>query len=115
MRLTRTGEHVGPVIDLLFASSGIEREVVAAAEVLELLPSLTMPVARTGHLIALKVLSRDDVARPQDLGDLRALLLVATQIELTRAREAIALIAARGYRRGRDVVGEMNELLPQHS
>jgi hypothetical protein len=27
-----------------------------------------------GHLMALKVLARDDVARPQDAGDLRALV-----------------------------------------
>ncbi len=111
VRLTRAGELVGPVIDLLFASSGIEREVVAAAEPLELLPSLTMPVAQTGHLIALKILSREDVTRPQDLADLRALLQVATPVELARARDAIALIAARGYHRGRDVVAEMRELL----
>ena len=33
-----------------------------------------MGVARTGRLIALKVLSRDDIKRPQDIADLRALL-----------------------------------------
>ena len=67
MRLTSSSEPQAPVIDLLFASSGIEPEVVADAESIELLPNLTMGVARTGHLIALKVLSRDDVSRPQDL------------------------------------------------
>jgi hypothetical protein len=84
------------VIDLLFASSGIEPEVVAEAERIELLPNLTIGVARTGHLIALKVLSRDDVTRPQDLVDLRALLRVASSAELARAQESLALIAARG-------------------
>lgn len=43
-------------MDLLFASSGIEHEIVAAADPLEVLPDLTVPVARTGHLIALKPL-----------------------------------------------------------
>ena len=47
------------VVDLLFASSGIEHEIVAAADPLEVLPDLTVPVARTGHLIALKLLARD--------------------------------------------------------
>ena len=112
VRLTSSSEPRGPVIDLLFASSGIEREVVAEAEPIELLRNLTIGVARTGHLIALKVLSRDDVTRPQDLGDLRALLRVASSAELTRARQSIALIAARGYHRGRDLVSEMNTLLP---
>jgi hypothetical protein len=61
------GDPLGPVIDLLFASSGIESEVVGDAEPLELLPGLRIGVARTGHLTALKVLARDDVNRPQDL------------------------------------------------
>jgi hypothetical protein len=112
VRLTRSSEPRGPVIDLLFASSGIEREVVIEAEPIELLRNLTIGVARTGHLIALKVLSRDDVTRPQDLADLRALLRVASSAELARARQLIALIAARGYHRGRDLVSEMNTLLP---
>jgi hypothetical protein len=112
VRLTRSNEPHPPVLDLLFASSGIEPEVVAAAEPIELLPNLRMGVARTGHLIALKVLSRDDVGRPQDLVDLRALLSVATPVELARARDALMLIAARGYHRGRDLASEMSALLP---
>lgn len=48
------------VVDVLFASSGIEPELVRAAEPIEVLPSLTVPVARTGHLIAVKLLARDD-------------------------------------------------------
>ena len=95
----------------LFASSGIESEIVADAEPIELLPSLTMGVARTGHLIALKLLARDDVSRPQDLVDLRALLRVASPPELERARDSLALIAARGYHRGRDLRAEMHTLL----
>jgi hypothetical protein len=112
VRLTRSSKLQAPVIDLLFASSGIEAEVVAEAERIELLPKLTIGVSRTGHLIALKVLSRDDVARPQDLVDLRALLRVASSAELERARASVALIAARGYHRGRDLVSEMNTLFP---
>jgi nucleotidyltransferase AbiEii toxin of type IV toxin-antitoxin system len=111
VRLTRSSKLQAPVIDLLFASSGIEREVVAEAEPIELLRNLTIGVARTGHLIALKVLSRDDVRRPQDLADLRALLRVASSGELARARESLALITARGYQRARDLVYEMQQLL----
>jgi hypothetical protein len=112
VRLTRSSEPKAPVIDLLFASSGIEPEVVGEAEPIELLPNLTIGVARTGHLIALKVLSRDDIRRPQDLVDLRALLRVASPSALARARDSLALIAARGYHRGRDLMAEMNLLLP---
>jgi hypothetical protein len=111
VRLTRSTQPEAPVIDLLFASSGIEQEVVGEAEAIELLPRLTIDVARTGHLIALKVLSRDDVQRPQDLADLRALLRVASAAELTRARASLELVAARGYHRGRDLASEMERLI----
>lgn len=111
VRLTRSPGPVGPVLDLLFASSGIEPEVVAAAEAIELLPNLRIGVAQTGHLIALKVLSRDDVTRPQDLVDLRALLRAASPSELARARDALMLISARGYHRQRDLTFEINALL----
>jgi len=57
------------VVDLLFASSGIEPEIVAAAETTEVVPGLRLPIATTGHLIALKLLARDDLERPQDLAD----------------------------------------------
>lgn len=112
VRLTRSSKFQAPVIDLLFASSGIEPEVVAEAESIELLPNLTIGVARTGHLIALKILSRDDATRPQDVVDLRALLRVASSAELARARGSLAMIAARGYHRGRDLMSEMNTLIP---
>jgi DNA-binding TFAR19-related protein (PDSD5 family) len=52
VRLTRSDVPQTPVVDLLFASSGIEPEVVAEAELIDLLPRLRMRVARTGHLIA---------------------------------------------------------------
>ena len=110
LRLARAPH--GIVVDLLFASSGIEPEVVAEAEMLELMPGLTVPIAATGHLIALKVLCRDDVARPQDLPDLRALLGAASGRDLEHARLALALITARGYHRGRDLAAEMDGLLP---
>ncbi len=115
VRLTLSRVPQAPVVDLLFASSGIEPEVVADAEAIDLLPGLRIGVARTGHLIALKVLSRDDVRRPQDLVDLRALLRVAPRAELTRARQALTLIAARGYHRGRDLMAEMSGLIDPQS
>lgn len=114
VRLTLSHVAQAPVIDLLFASSGIEPEIVADAEPLDLLPSLRIGVARTGHLIALKILSRDDVTRPQDLVDLRALLRIAADAELVRARQALTLIAARGYDRGRDLMTEMTSVVSSH-
>lgn len=111
VRLQRSTDAQAPVVDLLFASSGIEPEIVAHADQIEILPSLRIGVARTGHLIALKLLSRDDVDRPQDLVDLRALLRSASPAEMDRARESIALIAERGYDRGRDLAEDLAGLL----
>jgi hypothetical protein len=99
------------VVDLLFASSGIEPEIVAAAEWLEILPELPLPVAQVGHLIALKLIADDDWTRPQDLADARALLRVATSEDLRMARDAIGLISARGFDRGRDRAAALAELL----
>jgi predicted nucleotidyltransferase len=110
-RLVVAGDPDGPVLDLLFASSGIEREVVAEAEPIELLPGLTVKVARIEHLVALKVLSRDGVRRPQDLVDLRALIRLATPAEVARSREALGLITMRGYHRGRQLLSQLETLL----
>lgn len=93
----------GEMVDLLFASSGIEAEIVADAEKLEILPGLMVPVARAGHLLVLKLLARDDRERPQDVADLRALSAGLSDEERRRAQEAAALVDARGFGRGRDV------------
>jgi hypothetical protein len=66
-----------------------------------------LPIATTGHLIALKMLARDDEARPQDLADLHALRMVATPSDLVTAREAVRLISERGYSRGRNLVAAL--------
>ncbi len=108
VRLVETNEDSrGAVIDLLFASSGIEPEIVAAADPLEVVPGFAVPIARMGHLIALKVLARDDRTRPQDRVDLAALLSRADTAILQEAREALALIAARGFHRRRDLLAAL--------
>lgn len=108
-RLLPRGEGEGVVIDLLFASSGIEPEIVAAAEPLEVLPGLRVPVATAAHLVALKVLARDDAKRPQDRADLRALLGLPG-IDLAAAEAAAALVVARGFGRGRDLAAAVRAL-----
>jgi len=46
-------------------------QVTATAEPLVVLDGVPIPVAATAHLIAMKLLSRDDEPRPQDLVDAR--------------------------------------------
>lgn len=100
-RLAPPGGHDGLVIDLLFASSGIERSIVSRAEALEVFPGVWLPVASLGDLIAMKILARDDQTRPQDRLDLRALFRQANEQERQVARLALAEVCALGYHRGR--------------
>jgi predicted nucleotidyltransferase len=105
VRLARRGSDV--IVDLLFASSGIEDEVVASADRLEVLPRLLAPVATTAHLIALKVLA----GRNQDLTDLGYLISAASPADLGAARNAVTLIQTRGFNRGQDVVSDLEKLI----
>lgn len=116
-RLATARLHRGSValVDVLFASSGIEPEIVQSAERLEVLPNLTIPVASIGHLVALKVLARDDRARPQDSDDLKALLAKAQPPDLGAARAAVEQIAARGYAWQRDLSGRLEEAIDELS
>ncbi len=101
----------GVVVDLLFASSGIETEVAEAAERIEVLPGLVVPVATLGHLLALKVLARDDRLRPRDAEDLRSLLAESTTADHETARTALATIGARGLHRGKDLLSELDRAI----
>lgn len=94
----------GVLIDLLFASTGIERELVRSATRLEAMTGVEVPVARIGHLIAMKVLARDDRRRPNDRADLLALIQAASSAELRRATAALTLIEARGFHRNRKLL-----------
>lgn len=105
-------EYAEIVVDVLFAGSGVEPEIVEAAELIEVVPGLTVPVATTGHLMALKVLARDDETRPQDLADLRALLAVGTAEDLDLARTTLAMITRRGSHRDRDLAAALDALGP---
>ena len=112
VRLRPPNEREGGVIvDLLFASSGIEPEIARAGEELDIIPGLRVPVARIGHLMALKVLARDDRQRPQDFDDLKALLQEAEPHDLEEARSALQLIEDRGYHRGKQLLEEFDLLV----
>jgi len=105
------GDAGGIVLDLLFASCGAEPEIVREAEAIDLLDGLKVKVASMAHLIAMKVLSRDDVNRPQDIADLRALLKKATPEEIRIARDVLKTISERGFARGKDLRSELDGLL----
>jgi predicted nucleotidyltransferase len=114
VRLLAPGEEGedGLLIDLLFASSGIEPEVVAAAELIEVIPGVSVPIAKSEHLLALKVLA----GRPKDLEDIRVLFKTVAIADLHLTRVLLELIESRGFNRGRELLVELEKLqvsLPQ--
>ncbi len=112
VRLRPPSELVsGVLVDLLFASSGIEHDIVAASEPVEVLPGVVVPVASLAHLVAMKTLCRDDRQRPFDYDDLRHLLALASAEDLDLARTALIRIEEAGYARGRDLQASLDELL----
>lgn len=98
------------VIDLLFASSGIEAELVRDAELLKVLPDVVVPVATVAGLMVLKALAAGP-ARPQDDVDLAALIAVATARDRNGARQLAELVVERGFHRDRDLVAELTQRL----
>lgn len=104
-------EGAGVQIDLLVACAGIEPEVVAASQLLEVMPQVFIPVARSGHLVAMKVLA----ARPQDLEDIRMLLREMGEADLELAQESLVLIERRGFLEDstRSLLAELGRLLDQ--
>ena len=78
------------------------------------MPGLYVPLATVGHLLAMKVLSltKDNPQkRPQDFGDIRELLAVATTEDLLQARNALDLMSRRGYDQGKDLLADFEEQL----
>lgn len=105
----RTVPPGGTVLcDLLFASSGIEPEIVAQASTLTLFEGCVAPVASVGHLIAVKLLARSPQRLQDDL-DLDALARVATDADLDVAQSAARLITARGFARDKVLAREFAE------
>jgi hypothetical protein len=110
LAMVRLRQHPrAPFVDLLFASCGVEPEIASAASPLELL-GLTVPVATVGHLIAMKLVSRDPKRRPRDQQDLVELARVADVLEWRRAEASVALIQQRGFSRGRDLIAGLAEI-----
>lgn len=97
-------------VDLLFASCGIETEVVERASTVLLPHAGEVPVAAPEELLAMKVLSLSD-RRLQDRIDAQQLLASNPALDLTRVRENLRRIRERGYDRGEDLEGKLTDLL----
>lgn len=101
----------GVVVDLLFASCGLEHEVSSRAEEMEIPEIGRVPVARAEELLAMKLLSMRE-ARLQDRLDAQRLLEVGA-VDLDAVRANLALIRSRGFDRGQDLESKLEELLAE--
>jgi predicted nucleotidyltransferase len=88
-------------VDLLFSTTGIESKVVAAATQEEL-GHLRLPVARVGHLVAMKLLSVGP-GRSKDQVDLDMLAAHVDAGERSLAEDAISVIMELGTHRDKDL------------
>jgi predicted nucleotidyltransferase len=108
--VTTERDAQGVVLDLLFASSGIESEIVDTAEVVEIFEGIRVPLATVPSLLAQKVLARDDVERPQDRVDIAKLLGVTSDGDLAEAERLLLLVESRGFARQRDLIADFRRL-----
>lgn len=90
-------------VDILFASSGIEKEIIEHAEIIEIFQGIEIPIAQIGHLLALKILS-EGPERPRDTQDIKNLISYANQNDIQLAKESCQLISTRGFHRERNLL-----------
>lgn len=111
VRMISPGEN--PMyVDFLFATSGIENEIVDASEEGHLFSNISARVARVPSLIALKVLSARE-SRMRDIVDLQSLFEVASPRDIAEARQLLDLITTRGYNRNKDLQKDLDGYIEQ--
>jgi hypothetical protein len=106
----RLKSPAGFVVDLLTASSGIEREIVERATLVAMDGAGEIPVARAEELLALKVLSMSD-HRPKDRADAISLLAINPRMDLKAVRALLDQITQRGFHRHQDLSAKLESLL----
>lgn len=100
----------GVKVDLLFASSGIEDEIVGRATSVEVAGVGSIPVASAEELVAMKILSMTE-ARLQDRIDVQNLLEFVADIDIDRIRDDLARITERGFHREQDLAAKFASML----
>ena len=100
----------GVKVDLLFASSGIENEIVDRATPVDLGNAGVVPVASAEELLAMKILSMTDT-RLQDRIDAQRLLQFTPELDVALVRKHLARITERGYAREQDLEAKLATVL----
>jgi hypothetical protein len=102
----------GVVCDLVFATCGVEREVVASAQSIEIFPGVDLPTASVETLLAMKTLSAVP-ERPRDLGDIQAMVRANPEFDESAVRGLLMTIEGRGYARGQALAEKWEALKRQ--
>ena len=108
---------VGPEglkIDLLFASSGLEQEIIGRATAVTMSDAGLIPVARSEELLAMKVLSMT-ATRLQDRLDAQRLVQMSPELDVKDVRENLERITARGFHREQRPQEKLDALLAEIS
>lgn len=100
----------GVKVDLLFASCGIEPEIVSQASLVTVLSAGEIPVASAEDLLAMKILSMTD-RRLQDRIDAEKLVRVGGALRLDDVRARLDLIKQRGFDRNQDLLAKLDLIL----
>ncbi len=100
----------GVKIDLLFASSGIESEIIAAASIVDMQGAGRVPVASAEELLAMKILSMSET-RLQDRLDAQRLIQFVPDLDLDVVRAHLARITERGFHRDQDLKAKLESVL----
>ena len=105
----RLRDRDGVVCDLIFATCGIEREIIDSAEPLELFENLIVPTATAEALLAMKTLSASS-KRPRDLEDIRAITRESPMFDEALVQAFLLKIESRGYGRGEQLLEKWQQL-----
>lgn len=106
----RVRDPDGVGCDLMFASNGIEREIVSRATSIEVVPGVVVPVARVEELLAMKVLAACG-ERPQDRLDVLSLVEFNPGYDGRIVRDLLTDIERRGYAREQSLVPKFEAML----
>ena len=112
-RLTHRDDPGSTIVDLFFASSGIEHEVIAAADMVALTDSIELPVVQSEDLIVLKLLAVANRRNAQDTQDVVNLLQMVDPERLDRTRMLIRLVSHRRPQSGKNLQAVFEQLLEQ--
>jgi len=111
VRLVKRADPEGGIVDLFFASSGVEQEVLEAATLEELTEEIALPIVQAEDLIALKLLAVHNRRRPRDTEDVLNLIDSVPKERLNRTRELLKLIEARRPLSGKGLEEILDELI----